>query len=157
MGEVKKPKDLYKTSLDGKYKTEKHASLEFLNIAKELKTNNQLYSRKNPTFSSRKSVKKSNSHCKKFGQTENDHIHITDLPSSEKEFKLTSNLKHTLRKIQKKYVSKVSKLLDASPIRITPMPIAAFSEGCSKNGYKKTSSFSSLNKRHPGNGKSFKS
>lgn len=156
MGELKIPKDLFKNSLNGKNKTEKYASLKSLNVISDSKINNQLYFQKDPSLSSRKNTKKLNPYYKRSEQAENEHVHLIDMSSSEKVFKMSSNLKHTLRRIQKKYVSKISKLLDATPIRITPMPIAAFSQSCSKHRLKKTSAFSSLNRRHPGTGRYFK-
>ena len=157
MGELKIPEHLYKSSLEEKYKTEKYASQENLKTADNpsfSKINNQVHLRMGPSQSSKRTTKKLNSHYKK-SEAENDHIHLIDMSSSEKVFKMTPDLKHVLRKIQKKYVSKISKLLDAKPIRITPMPIAAFSGSCSKHHNKKTS-FSSLNRRHPRTGRYYK-
>ena len=51
-----------------------------------------------------------------------------------------------MREIQNKYISKVSKLLKVNPIKITPSPIKYLA----KPHERKSSSFKSLNRRHPG-------
>ena len=140
---LEKFKDLLKYTLAENHRIDKSSLLENFSIINDYSAE-EVYEELKNLIENLLVSKESLKSTQKFSKIPS-HIHFTDLPT-ERNLLLRQNLKFQMREIQNKYISKVSKLLKVNPIKITPSPIKYLA----KPHERKSSSFKSLNRRHPG-------